>query len=130
MDYDLSPDQTALVKKVSEFCEKECSAAFDAELDQERVFPEQLYRKMADAGFLGALYPPEYGGSGGSLLDGVLIVEELAASSATAATIYLVAAVFGGTIVLKSGSDSQKTDIHRKNLNPAYRTLFTLYFEP
>jgi acyl-CoA dehydrogenase len=33
-------------------------------LDAERAYPEAFVRALTDAGFLAALIPPEYGGSG------------------------------------------------------------------
>ena len=42
-----------------------------------RGFAEALWRSMAELGWPGLLVPPEHGGSGGSLLDVVLLVEEM-----------------------------------------------------
>ena len=42
-------------------------------------FPEELWRDLGDAGFLGVHLPEEYGGGGGGLADLAVVIEECAA---------------------------------------------------
>jgi hypothetical protein len=46
--------------------------------DESQEFPKEIFKKMAELGFLGAYYPEEYGGAGMSVLDFTVIVEEIA----------------------------------------------------
>ncbi|MEW5800352.1 MAG: acyl-CoA dehydrogenase [Bacteroidota bacterium] len=46
--------------------------------DESQEFPKEIFKKMAELGFLGAYYPEEYGGAGLSVLDFTVIVEEVA----------------------------------------------------
>jgi len=108
MFFDLSAEQHALRQRIADFCTRELPPEFETSLDESGSFPESLYRKMADSGFLKIPFPAEYGGMDGSILDIVLIAEQLAASSYTAVNVYLVNVVFAGSMILNSGSDAQK----------------------
>jgi alkylation response protein AidB-like acyl-CoA dehydrogenase len=81
MSHQLSQEQHSLVQTVQEFAAKEC-ATRDQRLaltDQGRkTSSPQIAAKLAELGFLGLSLPEEYGGSGGSLFDACLFVEELA----------------------------------------------------
>jgi alkylation response protein AidB-like acyl-CoA dehydrogenase len=101
MDFRPSPAQQLLVATAREFLKKHCPPehAQRVALDP-RGFDDALWRRMAELGWQGLLVPPEHGGSGGSLLDVVLLVEELGRAgapgpfvpSAVLATSLLVAA--------------------------------------
>jgi alkylation response protein AidB-like acyl-CoA dehydrogenase len=49
-----------------------------AEIDRTEEYPTQNAKDLAEAGFLGMTIPPRYGGPGRSLLDVVLVIEEIA----------------------------------------------------
>ncbi len=63
MNFAFSEDQLAIKDSVAKLC-----AQFDDKYwlkkDKEGGFPEDFYRTMADAGWLGIAMPEEYGGSG------------------------------------------------------------------
>ena len=42
------------------------------------TLPEEEVKRLADLGFLGIALPEEYGGQGGTLLDALIVIEELA----------------------------------------------------
>jgi alkylation response protein AidB-like acyl-CoA dehydrogenase len=123
MDFELTEKQSELQGRVTEFCARECPPSLEAELDRTGEFPGTLYRKMGEEGLLGVPFPGEYGGSEGDIFDVVLIAEQLAMSSNTAVNLFLVPVVFGGMMVLLSGSDSQK----QRHIPPLARaeTLFS-----
>lgn len=52
MDFELTSGQHALRQKIADFCARECPPEFETSLDEGGAFPEDLYRKMADSGFL------------------------------------------------------------------------------
>lgn len=74
---------------------KSAERAFSAKAahwDRTREFPHENLRQLASLGYLGLLIPEEYGGSGGTLTQAVLVSEELARvcpTTALAAQIYL-----------------------------------------
>ena len=50
--------------------------------DREGIYPEQFFRAMADAGWIGTAIPEAYGGSGKGITEAALVLEEVAASGA------------------------------------------------
>lgn len=108
MDFTLSPAQQQLRQRVAEFCAAHLSPAAVEALDRTDEFPAQLYSAMAEAGLLRVAIPAPFGGEGGDLFDVVLITEELSRHSGTAVNLYLVNAVFAGSLLLLAGDDGQR----------------------
>jgi acyl-CoA dehydrogenase len=108
MDFALNDDQVAIVDAVQSVC-----APFDDEYwlrrDREGGFPEDFYRAMADAGWLGIAMPTAYGGAGLGILEAALMMETVSATGAGlsgASAIHMN--VFGLHPVVVYGSDAQK----------------------
>src|SRR4029453_10400697 len=78
MDFRPSPSQQLLASTAREFLRRHCPPERVQEwtLDA-RGHDETLWRRMAELGWPGLLVAPEHGGSDGSLLDVVLLVEEM-----------------------------------------------------
>jgi alkylation response protein AidB-like acyl-CoA dehydrogenase len=101
VDFAPSPSQQLLVATARDFLRKHCppEAVQRLALD-ERGFDEVLWRRMAELGWPGLLVPGDLGGSDGSLLDVILLVEEMGrtalpgpfVTSAVVATSLLIAA--------------------------------------
>jgi alkylation response protein AidB-like acyl-CoA dehydrogenase len=100
MDFRPSPPQQLLVATARQFLAARCPIELVQRLaTDERGFDPALWRGMAELGWPGLLVPPELGGSGGSLVDVTLLVEEMGCAclpgpfvaSAVAATSALVA---------------------------------------
>jgi alkylation response protein AidB-like acyl-CoA dehydrogenase len=106
MNFDLSPELQALKGKISAFCEKEFNAELRTMLDS-GGFPSDLYKKIADNGFLGIPFPARYGGSDGNILDVTIMTEQLAFHSHDIALIYMVPVVFAGMFLLANGTEDQ-----------------------
>ena len=45
---------------------------------EEKTFPDSIFQRFGDLGFLGLRYPPEYGGQGGDYFSAVVLSEEMA----------------------------------------------------
>jgi butyryl-CoA dehydrogenase len=76
--FDLTPEQLQLRELAAEVA-REVYAPRAAQWDAERtVLPEDEVNRLAGLGFLGLAIPEEYGGQGGTLLDALIVVEELA----------------------------------------------------
>jgi alkylation response protein AidB-like acyl-CoA dehydrogenase len=88
VDFRASPAQLLLVSTAREFLRK-------------RAEDPGLWRHMAELGWPGLLVPPEYGGSGGSIVDVVLLVEELGRAGATGP--FVTSAVVATSLLLASG---------------------------
>jgi len=107
MDFGLTTEQKMLKKSVTDFMKKECTVEFLRQQDEEEAYPYKLYKKMAKLGWFGLAYPEEYGGSGLSATDFILIAEEMARFSFEI-TAGFGLTVFCGLIVLKHGTQEQK----------------------
>lgn len=68
----------------------------------------------------------DYGGADGTILDVVLTVEQLAASSYTAVNMYLVNVVFAGMTLLNCGTEAQKAEYLPRLLDGDLRFCFAL----
>ena len=76
------------------------------QLDRERAYPEAFVRALTEAGFLAALIPPEYGGSGLGLGAACAILEEVQRSGGNAAACHAQMYTMG--TVLRYGNAAQK----------------------
>ncbi len=77
MDFELSPDESALRDAVRGFARKHLAAVAER-MDREEHFPREVFGMAGDLGFLGATVPETYGGSGMGYLAQAVILEELA----------------------------------------------------
>lgn len=74
----LTPEQQQLRALAAELA-REVYAPMAAELDAERrPLPDAEVKRLADLGFLGLAIPERYGGQGGTLMDALIVIEELA----------------------------------------------------
>jgi alkylation response protein AidB-like acyl-CoA dehydrogenase len=76
MDFELTEEQALARRTAREFAEAEIAPVI-ARYDEAEEFPTDLVRKLGELGFLGALFPAEYGGAGLDYVAYVLVVEEL-----------------------------------------------------
>ena len=60
------------------------------EIDEKQEFPSQIFKELANEGFLKLMVPKEFGGLGGNALDHSLVCLEFAKASATTALCYMM----------------------------------------
>src|SRR5215468_1675395 len=73
MDLLLSPEQQAIADNVGRICGRFGDDYWTA-CDTEARFPEEFYRAMADAGFLGICMPQDLGGAGLGITDAAIMM--------------------------------------------------------
>lgn len=76
VDFSLTPEQKAIQEVAREFARKEIDPIVD-EIDEAQRFPREVMAKAGELGFLGVIFPEEYGGSGLGYVEYVLVVTEL-----------------------------------------------------
>ncbi len=110
MDFDLTEDQLLVRESVRTFLAKECSVEYVRRCDEEEVYPAELFAKMAKLGWWGIPIATEYGGSGGSCMDLVLFLEELAYRFEASANIFYTSIVIASEALRHFGSEAQKRE--------------------
>ena len=75
-------------------------------LDDARAYPEEFVRALTEAGWLAALIPEEYGGSGLGVTEASIILEEIHRSGGNAAACHAQMYIMG--TLLRHGSAEQK----------------------
>jgi len=106
MDFSFSPQQQLLRKLAREFAEKEVEPLAE-EVDRTGKFPKETFKKMAKIGFTGVCTPVEYGGSGGTDIEKVILVSEIAKKCAATAGILSIHTIFA-SVIMKFGTEEQK----------------------
>ncbi len=99
MNFELTEEQRALQDLVRKFVEKEMPKSSVAAWDEQGEFPVALLDKMASLGMMGASLPEEYGGSGGGVMEEVIVLEELARHSSSIALAYGLDVCLGGVTI-------------------------------
>ncbi|MFA5593890.1 MAG: acyl-CoA dehydrogenase family protein [Trueperaceae bacterium] len=108
MDFSLPEDLLQMQRAVREFARTEIGAVA-AELDRNPRFPWETLGKMGELGLLGMLTPEEYGGAGLDTLSYAVLLEEIAAVDAAHATIMSVTNGLPQSLLLKHGTDAQRS---------------------
>ena len=75
-------------------------------VDEARGYPEEFVRALTEAGWLAALIPEEYGGSGLKLTEASIILEEVNRSGGNSAACHAQMYIMG--TLLRHGSEEQK----------------------
>ncbi|MCC6531610.1 MAG: acyl-CoA/acyl-ACP dehydrogenase [Burkholderiales bacterium] len=75
-------------------------------VDDERGYPEEFVKALTEAGWLAALIPEQYGGSGLSIAEASVIMEEINRSGANAGSCH--GQMYNMGTVLRHGSEEQK----------------------
>ena len=76
--------------------------------EAEETFPRELYKQIAEAGFLGIGFPEEYGGSGGDMLHAVIMTEELTRSGSSGLAASLGSLGIALPPIINAGTEEQK----------------------
>ncbi|MEO9101129.1 MAG: acyl-CoA dehydrogenase family protein [Burkholderiaceae bacterium] len=81
-------------------------SAYWQQVDHERGYPEKFVDALTEAGWLAALIPSDYGGSGLGLAEASVIMEEINFSGGNAGSCH--GQMYNMGTVLRHGSDAQK----------------------
>ncbi|MFZ1743682.1 MAG: acyl-CoA dehydrogenase family protein [Pontixanthobacter sp.] len=100
-----SEELNEIRRAVRALCE-EFPGEYWREKDRERAYPGEFVDALTKAGFLAALIPEEFGGSGLSLDAAAVIMEEIQASGCNGAAAH--AQMYVMNTVLRYGSEEQK----------------------
>ena len=116
MDFTYTEEQEMLRKMAREFLEKECTERFIRAMEKDaRGYSPDLWKKIAELGWLGLVIPEKYGGTEGSITDMCVLYEEFGRSMFPSP--HFSTAVLCGMTILSAGSEEQKAAYLRKIVN-------------
>lgn len=109
MDLDFTDEQQMLREMVRGVCSSYASLETVRAVEDDPVgYPAEFWKQLGALDLIGLMIPAEHGGSGMSLLDGVVVYEEL--GRALAPSPHFVSAVLGAGVLLRAGSDEQRSE--------------------
>jgi alkylation response protein AidB-like acyl-CoA dehydrogenase len=107
MDISLSEEQELLQGSARDFLQQESPIRLVRVMEEdEKGYDPNLWRQMAELGWLGLVLPEQYGGSDGTMMDLVVLLEEFGRSLVPGP--FVPSAVLVGLPILWAGSDQQK----------------------
>ncbi len=124
MDLTLAPEDLAFRDATRRWFETNTPAVEPKTLDERKAW----HRKMYDAGFIGMLWPREYGGRGATPMQQAIVQDEMARASAPPPINGLGIGFIGPTIIVH-GTDAQKQR-YLKRMLTAEEIWCQLYSEP
>ncbi|MFC2011594.1 acyl-CoA dehydrogenase family protein [Chloroflexota bacterium] len=123
MNFTLSEEQEMLRTMGRDFLADKCPKTLVRELEaDEKGYSLDLWREMVGLGWMGLVFPEEYGGSGMTFLDLAVLMEETGRACLPGP--YFSTVVLGGLPILNHGSDEQKQEYLFKIANG--EAIFTL----
>ncbi len=109
MDFGFTEEQEMLRMECRKLLERECPISLVRKMEKdERGYPIRLWRKMAELGWMGLIVPREYGGSGRSFQDMMILLEEMGRVLLPGP--FFSTVILGMLPVLAAGTDEQKRE--------------------
>jgi len=106
MNFELNEYQKMLKKSARDFLAVECPSSLVREMAKdEEGFSTTLWHKIVDIGWTAIPYPEEYGGSSGSFLDLVVLLEETGRACLPGP---FFSVLLGSFALLEAGNEEQK----------------------
>ncbi len=113
MNLDFTSEQEMLRDMAQKFFKKECPYGRVKELEEsENGYDHELWKKMADLGWLGMLFPEAYGGLGGQFMDMVVLQEEI--GRAVFPSPFFSTVILCGLILYEGAREEQKEGLLAK----------------
>jgi hypothetical protein len=107
VDFDYTPDQIQLRRAVREFAQAEI-APHVMEWDENQIFPLDVIKKLGQLGYMGSIFPEEYGGAGLGYVEYSIIIEELSRVDGSVGIIVAAHTSLCSNHIYKAGNEDQK----------------------
>ena len=105
MDFNLTTEQQQIREEIKRIC-REFPDAYWRDIDKKKEYPEAFVRKLSELGWLAALIPEEYGGTGLGIIEASIILEEINHSGGAATACHAQMYTMG--TLLRHGNEEQK----------------------
>ena len=123
MDFALSEEQEMLKKAARDFLSEKCPKTLVKEMEEdEKGYSPELWQEIAGLGWMGLVFPEEYGGSDMSFLDLAVLLEETGRACLPGP--FFATIVTGGLPILDAGTEGQKKE-YLPNIASG-KSIFTL----
>lgn len=108
MDFTYTEEQRMMKEAARGFLEKTCpNVDWYLEMDRdEKGYTPELWKGMAELGWMAVMFPEQYGGIGGTFIDMVVLLEEMGYAAVPGP--FFSTVLLGGLTVLWGGNDGQK----------------------
>ena len=107
MDFEYTPEQIHLRREVRDFAAAEI-APHVMEWDEAQTFPLEVIRKLGRLGYMGSIFPEEYGGAGLGYVEYSIIIEELSRVDGSVGIIVAAHTSLCSNHISKAGNEEQK----------------------
>ena len=103
----LKDEHLQIRESVREFVEREVVPIADELDNNEQEIPMPVIGKMAELGYFGLIFPPEYGGMGLDSLSMAIVTEELSRGWLSVGSV-MTRMIITGTLIMAHGTEEQK----------------------
>ena len=107
MEFDYTPEHNHLRKSVREFADAEIKPHV-LDWDENQIFPLDVIKKLGKLGYLGSIFPEEYGGAGLGYIEYSIIIEELARVDPSVGLIVAAHTSLCSNHIYLAGTEEQK----------------------
>ncbi len=116
MEFSLNEEQEMLKTMARDFLTNECPKTHVREMMEDEIgYSPELWKKMAEVGWLGLILPEEYGGAGMNFRDLTVLCEEM--GRALLPGPFLSTLLLTGVPILDAGTEEQKKEFLPKIAN-------------
>jgi len=108
MDFGFSEEQEMMRQSARQFLEAECQMSYVRKMmEDDGGYSAEQWKKMAELGWMGLIFPEEYGGSGLTMVDLVVILEEM--GRVVMPGPFFASVILGALAIDLGGTADQKT---------------------
>ena len=107
MDFDFNEEQKMIQETIRKFANEEI-APVASENDKKAQFPMDIFKKLADLGFMGTPIPEEYGGAGFDYISHAIVAEEIGRVDSSMRGTYSVQVSLVELPIYKYATEEQK----------------------
>ncbi|MBQ0790462.1 MAG: acyl-CoA/acyl-ACP dehydrogenase [Cycloclasticus sp.] len=125
MNFELSPEQQLLRDNVRRMMDDIATPDYIREHDEKGLYPYEVYQQWVDMGLFGLPFPEQYGGYDGSVLDMVIIGEELGRKGYDFLGAYALT-IFNALNILRHGTEQQKSHYIPRVINGEIRMSISM----
>lgn len=107
IDFAFTPEQQAIAETARQFALKEIDPIVE-EIDESQHFPLEVMKKAGELGFLGVIFPEEYGGAGLGYVEYAIVIVELSRIDPSIGLSVAAHNSLCSNHIFKFGNDEQK----------------------